>query len=145
AIGNLADTLDDIRGPVTVNGQGGQTYVTVDDQGNDRPEKWEIAGDTVNRHGAYIFSNNVTMLTVRAGSGGNFFNLDTPAAQTPVSVYSGSGNDTFEFGDGDGVSGILDGQDGFDTIKYPLYSTLVEVDLQAGTATATGGIRNIED
>ncbi len=59
-------------------------------------------------------------------------------------LTGGSGADTFAFADGAGVSGIVDGGDGVDRLNYSAYTTAVVVDFAGGTATGTGGTRNIE-
>ncbi len=53
--------------------------------------------------------------------------------------------DEFVFGDGVGVTGAINGEVGTDTLNYSAYTTGVAVDLQAGTATGTAGISNIEN
>ena len=52
--------------------------------------------------------------------------------------------DTFLLNDGVGVTGTIDGQDGTDTLDYSLYSTDVDIDLTAMTATGVGGMVDIE-
>ena len=58
-------------------------------------------------------------------------------------LTGGSGNDSFVFSDGIGVSGTTDGGGGINTLDYSAYSTAVSVNLQSLTATATGGFSNI--
>jgi hypothetical protein len=60
----------------------------------------------------------------------------------------GGGNDEFVFGDGvqlAGGTGELDGGGGSNTLDYSRYTTSVTVNLDAGTATGTGGIDNIQN
>lgn len=59
-------------------------------------------------------------------------------------LVGGSEDDVFVFANGARVTGLIDGGAGVDTLDYSAYTTPVEVNLAAGTATGTGGIRNIE-
>jgi len=52
--------------------------------------------------------------------------------------------DTFAFSDGQGVGGMVDGAGGYDTLDYSAYTSVVAVNLEAGTATGTGGIAAVE-
>jgi hypothetical protein len=60
-------------------------------------------------------------------------------------LTGGSDSDQFVFSDGKGVSGIIDGQAGTNSLDYSAYSTAVTVDLGAGTATGTGAVVNIRN
>ncbi|MBD2744473.1 filamentous hemagglutinin N-terminal domain-containing protein [Coleofasciculus sp. FACHB-1120] len=59
-------------------------------------------------------------------------------------LTGGTANDTFKFSDAVNITGIVDGGAGFDDLDYTAYTTPFVVDLQAGTATGTGGIKNID-
>ncbi|MDX1929365.1 MAG: hypothetical protein SFV81_22755, partial [Pirellulaceae bacterium] len=59
-------------------------------------------------------------------------------------VLGGSGDDTFEFANVGGLTGIVDGNGGQDTLSYSARTTAVAISLLANTATSTGGIRNFE-
>ncbi len=60
-------------------------------------------------------------------------------------LTGGTGADTFVFADGSGVSGVIDGGGGINTLDYSAYTTDVTVDLEAGAATSTGGVANIQN
>jgi Ca2+-binding RTX toxin-like protein len=61
-------------------------------------------------------------------------------------LQGAGGNDTFVLSNGFGVSGAIDGGADSDTLNYSAYSTSVNVDLAAGTATNIGtGISNVEN
>ncbi|MGQ0657523.1 MAG: beta strand repeat-containing protein [Chromatiales bacterium] len=61
-------------------------------------------------------------------------------------LTGGTGNDSFVFGNGFGVTGTIDGDAGTDTLNYAAYTTAVTVDLSANTATGVGGSAlNIEN
>ncbi len=59
-------------------------------------------------------------------------------------LQGGSSIDIFTFADGQGLTGTIDGGGNIDYLDYRPYTTSVQVDLAAGTATGTGGIMNIE-
>ena len=59
-------------------------------------------------------------------------------------LAGGSADDRFVFADGAMMYGTIDGNAGTDTLDYSAYTTNVAVNLQTGTATGTGGLRNIE-
>jgi acrosin len=60
-------------------------------------------------------------------------------------LTGGIGADTFAFFDAAGISGVIDGGGGVNTLDYSNYSSDVNADLAAGTATGTGGISNIQN
>ncbi len=61
-------------------------------------------------------------------------------------LVGGSGNDTFRFENGVGVSGDVEGGGGMDTLDYSACSSSnpVNINLQSGSASRTGGISSIE-
>ncbi len=59
-------------------------------------------------------------------------------------LTGGTADDQFVFADGRGVTGVVDGAEGSDTLNYAANTTPVTVDRQAATATQTGGISGIE-
>ena len=59
-------------------------------------------------------------------------------------LTGGKLTDTFKFSDAVQISGIIDGGAGFDDLDYTAYTTPVTVDIPTGTATGTGGIKNID-
>jgi hypothetical protein len=60
-------------------------------------------------------------------------------------LVDGAGTNTFHFGNGDGVTGFINGGAGFNTLDYSAYTTPVLVDLATGTATGVGkGVANIQ-
>ena len=54
-------------------------------------------------------------------------------------LTGGSSNDRMVFADGVGVTGVLTGSGGEDTLDYTAYTTSVAVDLSTNTASAVGG------
>jgi hypothetical protein len=73
--------------------------------------------------------------------------LDGAVAFTSFqNLTGGSGPDTFRFGDGQGVSGTIDGGGGTNALDYSAYTSNVLVNLQTGSATgAGGGIANVQN
>src|SRR5262249_55189618 len=61
-----------------------------------------------------------------------------------ANLTGGSGNDSFRFDDGAGVTGMIDGGGGINALVDSAYSTGVYVNLLGGVATGTGGVINIE-
>ena len=59
-------------------------------------------------------------------------------------LTGGSGNDTFTFTPGSTIAGILSGGAGFNILDYSNFDQAVTVNLGTNTATATGGIRNMQ-
>jgi Ca2+-binding RTX toxin-like protein len=59
-------------------------------------------------------------------------------------LFGGTKNDTYNFSDGAGVTGIIDGGDGLDTLNYSAYSSNITVNLETNTATGTAGAYDIE-
>jgi len=92
--------------------------------GPNRDTTWQIT-DT-NQGNLSGFSNGLT-----------FENIEN--------LRGGDANDTFVFSDNADLEGIIDGAPGFDTLDYSAYTTTVDVDLAANTATGTSGVFNIEN
>lgn len=94
-----------------------------------------------------------TTFTIGATSSTTGNNLGTastvgfvPGEFTTVeSLTGGSGNDSFVFTSSFTMAGVLDGGAGTDTLNYNSRPGGVTINLQAGTATATGGISNLEN
>jgi hypothetical protein len=103
-------------GSLVVDGQGGNNTLI----GPDQAEGWSITGANA------------------GGVGGiNFTNVQNPTG--------GSGADTFTFGDGTGVTGVINGGGGTNTLDYSFYRTGVTVNLPTRTATGTGVVLNIRN
>ncbi|MGA1796930.1 MAG: LEPR-XLL domain-containing protein, partial [bacterium] len=59
-------------------------------------------------------------------------------------LAGGAGEDTFVFTDAGKVSGLIDGGAGLNTLDYTACAEGILADLSCGSATCTGGIRNIQ-
>ncbi|MFP6768693.1 MAG: DUF6531 domain-containing protein, partial [Planctomycetaceae bacterium] len=85
--------------------------------------------------------------TITATDSGDIGGSDRVTFSGFGELEGGAGDETFALADGTGVSGVLDGAGGNDTISYAAYSAAnaVTVDLGLGTATETGGATNFEN
>jgi hypothetical protein len=95
-IGNLLNTLNDIAGAVTVNGNApaASDSVFVNDQGSASAHDYVITSSTVARDGAALITyGTVELLTVNGGIGGNNINVQNTLATTPVVINAGAGDD----------------------------------------------------
>ena len=77
-------------------------------------------------------------------TGANAGNVGTLAFTGIENLTGGLGRDDFVFGDGAGVSGVLDGGVGINTLDYSAYITGVSLNRATGAATGTGGASNIQ-
>lgn len=99
-------SLVNVAGPVNVSNSSGQTTLVVNDSSDATARSATITNNAVlglspgviHYTGASLNSNHVpigvTALKVYGGSGGNTFDVQSTAAQTPVDLSSGLGNDT---------------------------------------------------
>jgi hypothetical protein len=98
-LGGNARTLDNIRGPVTVNTLNGWTALALDDSGSTAGHTYTVTKTTI------AFRPNLPVLTYHvnndvwfvAGSGVNTINVDSTSAATIVNAGL-SGNDTINVG-----------------------------------------------
>jgi hypothetical protein len=107
--------LQATAGSLVVDGQGGTNTLV----GPNVAETWSITGANAGSVGIATFSS-IQNLT------------------------GGSAADTFKFSDGKGVTGVVDGGGGTNTLDYSLYSSPVTVNLATNTATGTGGFAHIQ-
>jgi Ca2+-binding RTX toxin-like protein len=117
--GAAGDTVD-VRSnspSVTVNGRGGVDTLLAPDRHN----TWSITGANAGN-----VTGNLSFLSVE-------------------NLMGNRSTDWFAFSDGAGLSGIIDGRGGSDTLDYMLRTATVTVRLSTGTATGTGGVRSIEN
>jgi hypothetical protein len=87
-----------------------------------------------------------TTWNITGTNAGNFRNANATASFTNFqNLTGGSGNDTFVFSNGAGVSGNINGGGGTNMLNYAAYNTGVTVDLSANSATGVGGsVTNIQ-
>lgn len=141
-----AQDLTHIKGSLTINGDAGSDKVTINDQANGADTTYSLTAATVavNRPNppATISYLGIEDLTLNGGQGVNTYNVQQ--AGIPARINAGPGTDTIKFSNGASVTGVVDGQGGFDTLDFSPYATPVTIDLAAHTATGTGGYEDIQ-
>jgi hypothetical protein len=96
-LGDAANTLGGITGPVTVTGAPGDALV-VNDQGTAAAQTYTITGTTLTwAGGPTVTYGGVWSLTVNGGSGGNHFNVEgtDPSVALGTTLNAGTGGDVF--------------------------------------------------
>jgi hypothetical protein len=95
-VGNSANRLDDIQGPVTVNGQGGTNHLNLIDSGQTAGQSYTLAGNTLTRPGmAPISYLGVQHVALKAGGGNDAVSVSSaPPAGTAVTLDGGGGSNT---------------------------------------------------
>ncbi len=94
--------------------------------------------------------NNDTLIADKVSNtfnitGLNSGNLNSTFAFTSFeNLTGGTANDTFNFANGQGITGVINGGTGSNTLNYTAYTTPVNVNLATNTATGTGGFSNIQ-
>lgn len=134
-VGNLSDSLDDIQGTISVNGNApaASDALNVDDQGDAEAHVYSITGTTVDRDGAATITYaTVETLTVNGGTGGNTLYVKNTVATTAVIVNAGAaGDDVFVDSNGPDADGTVDlikssvtvnGQGGTNTLRLEDFS-----------------------
>jgi hypothetical protein len=165
SVGDINDPLSGIQGPVWVEGASGSYTLAVDDEADTAPATYEVTSITISGGGSAAIVHlaseppaSATLTggagdnTLVAGSGVNGWHITGRNAGsagivsfTKIGSLTGSGDyDTFQFANGASVSGVIDGGAGTNTLDYSQYTSGIAVNLTAGTATGTGGIRNIQ-
>jgi hypothetical protein len=87
--------LDNISGPVTVTGQGGQDTLNFDDQDSSSAYTFTLTATSVTRDNiALITYASLSSVVVNGGSGSNTFNVTGVSYLAPYTLYGGAGNDT---------------------------------------------------
>jgi hypothetical protein len=89
----LIDSLSQILGPLVVNGQGGNTSLTLFDQSTTTAQTYTLTSTSVTRTGGFALTYaNIQSLTLNGGSGpGDVFNVEGTAAGTSTTINDGSG------------------------------------------------------
>jgi len=76
-------------------------------------------------------------------TGINIGNVDRVVFKNIENLTGGEYDDTFVFAGLSGIAGLIDGGGGMNTLDYTAYTSNATVDLAAGIATGTAGIKNI--
>jgi hypothetical protein len=100
-VGNAANTLDDIHGPIFVTGSGSDTTLRIHDEGNTNAHTYTVTAGTVMRDGGpTITYGSIGTLIVNTGTQANTINVLGTAAGVATTVNTGNGNDTIQVGSG---------------------------------------------
>jgi hypothetical protein len=87
--------LSVIGGPLTVNGQGSTTSLTLFDQNITTPQTYTVTSTNVTRTGGLAVTYaNIQTLTINGGRGGNIFSVQSSAAGTSTTLNGGDGTNT---------------------------------------------------
>jgi hypothetical protein len=142
-----SNVLDDIQGPVIVNGQGGTSILNVNDQGSSGGNRYTLSNSSVQRKGTAAITYSDLNSLVANVSGGNAINLSGTAAGTATTLDAQDGSNTIRMNASvSAYAGPLtiSGQTGLNTLSYAGFTGPVTVDLPLGVATGVaGGISNI--
>ncbi len=118
-VGNAANTLDDIRGPLTVDGQAGTDTLNINDQGSTTPHLYSVTSTRVIRApgGPTINYSNIERLNFHSGrtilpppGNGNTVDVESTDANTAVEIAAG----------GDITVNVGNDQTGLDDLQGPV-------------------------
>jgi len=145
-VGSLAPdaggTVNDISGPLTVNGQGGSDTLNVDDTGDMTPNTGTLTATTLAGLGMLggITYGTLESVNIGLGSGDDTLNVQSIDATTPTTLNAGLGNDTVNIGSLAGTVNAIgapltvNGQGGSDTLNV---DDTGDTEANTGTLTAT--------
>jgi hypothetical protein len=123
--------------PVTVNLATGQATGIGGGVANIRADIWTLTGGTASN--TLIGPGKEGTLTTWVITATNTGALAGVIFNGFQDLTGGTGNDTFKFLKGAGVTGAIDGGGGADALDYSAYTTPVTVNLATGQATGIGG------
>src|SRR5262249_9054873 len=99
-VGNGGNSLDDIRGPLTVNGRGGDDSLVLEDRGDANANSYAVTSASVSRAGSALISYSLpgsvsffAGLTINAGAFDDAAAVRSTAAGAPVTLNMGAGQD----------------------------------------------------
>jgi len=130
-------TYDSLKSLV-LNGSSGKDTLTVGTPAPAVPVSYHGGGGS----NTLVGPNSTNTWTITGTNAGQVGNVTFTVVQN---LTGGTGDDTFVFNSGLGVTGRISGGGGSDTLDYSPYLTGVKVNLVAGTATGTGGITGIRN
>jgi hypothetical protein len=126
-VGSTSNALDDIQGPLTVNGQGGVNQFVVNDGGSSTGDTYTLSSTELKRSGAAtIIFSSMQNLTVDAGTGSNTFIVSSSPSGAGVALNGGAGDNTLITNDGDHTIRITGHNVGsYDNITFSNVASLV--------------------
>lgn len=147
-------TLSGIQGALTVRGNGvlnlndNEVFFTST-TGGTTGRTYTVSPSAVSRSGAAQISySGLKSVVLNATNADDKFNVNLVSntlGNPSLTVNAGSGTDTFTMAAGSAGPATLNGQGGFDTLNYGLFTTGVRVNLALGTATGLAGISGIDN
>ena len=145
-----AANLNSLLAPLTVSGGGGSNTLNIDDSASPAPRAggctYLVSAQVVQRlWAAGITYSDMGQVVLKGSDTASNYIIIGPAADGPVSITGGAGDDVFAFMGAARLAGRVDGGGGNNTLDYLNYGRGVKVNLAAGTATGTGGISNIQN
>jgi hypothetical protein len=84
-VGGADNTLANVAGPLTINGQGASDTLTINDQGDSAGQTFNLTAGSISGVIA-VSQNGIIEVIVNGGSGSDTFNI-TPSATTVFSVH----------------------------------------------------------
>jgi PhoPQ-activated pathogenicity-related protein len=98
--GDTNNTLDGFLGTPILEGQGSSNTVNVYDQGSSNPHTYVITPTSLSRDGGAGYFYDVQTTNYNLGDGGNVIDWQGTAAGDTTTVYTGTGTNTINMGDG---------------------------------------------
>ena len=144
-------SLNGLQAPLTVSGGGGSNVLNIDDSASPAPpagrSTYVVSAMSVQRLGAAgITYSGMGQVLLKGSDTASNYVITGAAADAPVSITAGAGDDVFAFLAAARLAGRIDGGGGSNTLDYLNYGSGVRVNLSAGTATGVaGGIANIRN
>jgi hypothetical protein len=97
-VADASHTINQILGPLTLNGGAGTNSLTIDDSGNGQAQTYQLTASELKRLGPppiTVDYHRMFQVTVEGGSGANTYNIDSTSV--PTTLQTGSGSDTVVF------------------------------------------------
>jgi Ca2+-binding RTX toxin-like protein len=140
AVGSTKNSLADLGANLTVNGQGGNDTLTLNDQGNGAAQTYQILSSSVTRSGIpTIFYGALEGLTLNAGTLGDRIDVRSTLTATPLTINAGGGDDNIIPGQPSAMNGPLtvNGQGGTDTLDYSDFAGIVSYETREASPSTS--------
>jgi len=122
-VGSTANTLDDIQGVLSLNGQAGVDSLNLRDQGSSAGQSYTLTSGKLTRSGGVLTGySGMESLELDAGAFDDNVAVQSTAAATPINLNTGAGGDTVSLGNAahslDGIASLVtvNGQAGTDAV-----------------------------
>ncbi len=143
-VGNDQDGLDELQGPLNVNGA---VALNVNDQMTGAGQEYDLLQGELDRsNAAPILFTNVQGEVLNGGAHGNFFDVDGVAQGIPATINTGLGNNLTRMRQHTLIDDALTlNSQGQDRVGYAAYTTDVYVNFQTGRATDIAALNGTFD